>query len=274
VSEPVHDTRVQVDGRSIFLRRAGDDAVPVLYLHGVPTSSDDWLAFLALTGGMAPDLPGFGRSAKRIDDEGTMASLGAFPGALLDALGIERVRLVVHDWGAAGLIWAQRQPERVERLVVINAVPLLPGYRWHRTARLWRTRGVGELSMGLTTPAVFRLFSRESNATRGPMPRAFLDSVAAHLDQGTQRAILRLYRSAPPDALAAAGARLDAIAAPALVLWGTRDPYLPRRFGAAYAEALGDARLEELEDAGHWPWIDRPEVVERVARFLDGRDGT
>ena len=51
------------------------------------------------------------------------------------------MRLVVHDWGVVGLLWAMRHPERVERLVVMNAVPFLPGYRWHRTARIWRTRG-------------------------------------------------------------------------------------------------------------------------------------
>ena len=36
----------------------------VLYLHSVPTSSDDWAALLELSGGLAPDLPGFGRTSK------------------------------------------------------------------------------------------------------------------------------------------------------------------------------------------------------------------
>ena len=106
--------------------------------------------------------------------------------------------LVVHDWGAVGLAFAQRHPERVERLVIINAVPFLPGYRWHRTARIWRTPGLGELAMGTTNRFTLRLASRESNATPGPMPEAWLDSVLDHFDQGTQRAILRLYRSSPP----------------------------------------------------------------------------
>jgi pimeloyl-ACP methyl ester carboxylesterase len=38
------------------------------------------------------------------------------------------------------LIGAQRRPELIERLVVINSVPLLPGYRWHWIAQLWRRR--------------------------------------------------------------------------------------------------------------------------------------
>jgi pimeloyl-ACP methyl ester carboxylesterase len=53
------------------------------------------------------------------------------------------------------------------------------------------------------------------------------------------------------------------------VLWGERDPYLPLRFGAAQAEALGSgASFEPVEAAGHWPWLDRPELVGRVAGFL------
>src|SRR5207253_3006080 len=100
--------------------------------------------------------------------------------------GAQRVSLVVNDWGAVGLAFAQRRPELVERLVVINAVPFLPGYRWHRTARIWRTPVLGELSMGATTRPVLKFFSRESNATPGPMPEQWLDSVLDHFDQGTQ----------------------------------------------------------------------------------------
>ncbi len=62
--------------------------------------------------------------------------------------------------------------------------------------------------MGATNRFTLRLLSRESNATPGPMPKEWLDSVIEHFDQGTQRAILRLYRSSPPEVLAAAGARL------------------------------------------------------------------
>ena len=157
----------------------------------------------------------------------------------------------------------------MERLVVINAVPFLPGYRWHRIARLWRTPVVGELMMGFTFKSSLRLISRESNATPGPMPKEFIDMVWSHFDQGTMRAILRLYRSAPPDVLEAAGAGLGDLRAPALVLWGAEDPYLPAEFAHAYADALGgDTTVEVLTDAGHWPWLDRPDAVDTVAGFL------
>ncbi|HEY2142215.1 MAG TPA: alpha/beta hydrolase [Solirubrobacteraceae bacterium] len=239
-----------------------------LYLHGVPTNSDDWIPFLERTGGLAPDLPGFGRSGKPGHFDYSISGYTDFLERFLELAGVERVSLVVHDWGAVGLAFAQRHPERVERLVVINAVPLLPGYRWHRIARVWRTPVLGELAMGSTVRRTLRVSSRESNVTPGPLPEAWLDTVLDHFDQGTQRATLRLYRSAPPDGLAAAGAQLERLTMPALVVWGLRDPYIPAGFGRAYAQALGDAELVELSDAGHVPWLDRPETIDRVADFL------
>jgi pimeloyl-ACP methyl ester carboxylesterase len=270
----VSDHDGEIDGLPVFWRSAPPSdtagtgrAVP-LYLHGVPSSSDDWLAFLERSGGLAPDLPGFGRSGKPGSRRYTIAEYDRFIEGFLAEAGVERVQLVVHDWGAVGLAFAQRLPERVERLVIINAVPLLPGYRWHRIARVWRTPGLGELAMGTTNRLTLRLASREANATDGPMPEQWLDSVLAHFDQGTQRAILRLYRASPPDVLAAAGERLLELRMPALVVWGMQDPYIPARFARAYAGALPRAELIELPDAGHTPWLDRPDVLERVVDFL------
>jgi pimeloyl-ACP methyl ester carboxylesterase len=100
------------------------------------------------------------------------------------------------------------------------------------------------------------------------MPGAWLDSVLEHFDEGTQRAILRLYRSSPPEVLAAAGAQLGELEMPALVVWGMKDPYIPARFAREYVSALPHAELVELPDAGHWPWLDRPEVIDRVVGFL------
>ena len=264
VPVPIEHTAT-LDEQPLFWRTADsepdDGRPPVLYLHGVPTSSDDWLPFLERTGGLAPDLPGFGRTGKRGDGDFTIEGYARFVGTFLGLQGVERVRLVVHDWGAAGLVWAERHPERVERLVVIDAVPLLPGYRWHRLARAWRTRAVGETLMGATT----------RYALRRTMPPALADLAWPHFDQGTQRAILRLYRTSPEARLVAAGADLHRIDCPALVLWGEQDPYAPARFADAYAAALGgETAVERLPEAGHWPWCERPDAIDRVAAFLAG----
>ena len=278
----------------------GASRAPVLYLHGVPGSCDEWIAprehrggrpwwrrwwrakregdewvqppayaegFLERSGGLAPDLPGFGRSGKPGHFDYSIDGYADFLERFLDLVEVERVRLVVHDWGAVGLAFAQRHPERIARLVVMNAVPLLPGYDWHRVARAWRTPLLGELAMGWTTRWTLRRATREANAE--PLPEAWLDMVLDHFDQGTQRAILRLYRSAPGETLAAAGRALGGIDAPALVVWGMRDPYIAARFAGEYARALGGAELLELRDAGHWWWLDRPDAIERVLDFLE-----
>ena len=131
--------------------------------------------------------------------------------------------------------------------VIINAVVLLPGYRWHRTARIWRTRGLGELSTRIRSRRLLDYGLRESRGNWSHHDPAFIDMIFDHLDRGE---------------------RLGAITAPALVVWGGRDRYLPARFGPAYAAALPNSELIELPGAGHWPWIDAPEVVARVIRFL------
>jgi pimeloyl-ACP methyl ester carboxylesterase len=281
----VSDHSGEIDGLPVFWRSASfvgasngaaasSPAEPVpgaavpLYLHGVPNNSDQWLGFLARGGGLAPDLPGFGRSGKPGSLRFTIDEYEIFLERFLELTGVERVQLVMHDWGVVGLAFAQRHPERVERLVLINALPLLPGYRWHRIARIWRTPLLGELAMGSINRRTLRFISKEANVTPGPLPEEWIDSVLEHFDQGTQRAILRLYRSSPPEVLAAAGAQLEELEIPALVVWGMRDPYIPARFARAYAEALGGAELLELADAGHWPWLDRPDVIERVVEFV------
>ncbi len=268
----VTEHTAELDELPVFWRSApppsGYEGAPALYLHGVPTSSDEWVTLLERTGGIAVDLPGFGRSGKPGSLQFTIEEYDVFIERFLDHIDVERVRLAVHDWGAVGLAFAQRLPERVERLVVINAVPFIPGYRWHRTARIWRTPGLGELAMGATGRFTLRRLSRESNVTPGPMPEEWLSSVLAHFDQGTQRAILRLYRSSPPKRLAEAGAHLGELDVPALVLWGMQDPYIPERFAKAYAAVLPQSELIELPDAGHWPLLDRPDAAERIAEFL------
>jgi pimeloyl-ACP methyl ester carboxylesterase len=257
----VSDHRAELGGQPVFWRSApSPSGVPALFLHGVPTSSDIWLPLLPRTGGLAPDLLGFGRSGKRGDLDFSLDGLAAFVEDFLALTATERVRLVVHDWGAAiGLRWAQRAPERVERLVIVDGLPLLPGFRWHRVARAWRTPVLGELTMGATTRW----------ALRRAMPPAVAETAHRHLDQGTQRAILRLYRSTSEDQLARAGSDLHRLTCPALVVWGDDDPYVPARGAEAYADALGGrAEIVHVANAGHWPWFDRTDVVDRISAFL------
>lgn len=265
----VEELTLVVDGVDVFARRARGDGVPTVFVHGNPTDSADWLPFMSRGGpGVAIDLPGWGRSDRPRDFDYSMHGLATFLDRCLEALGIGERKLVVHDWGSLALIGAQRRPDLLRRLVVINAVPLLPGYRWHWVARLWRRRVVGELLNATTTRAGIALLMRQARGDRGPMPAQLVDRIHRHWDRGTSRAVLELYRDADPERLAAAGAGLDSLGCRSLVVWGERDPYLPALFGRLYAERLGDADYAGLPRAGHWPWLEEPALVDRVVDFL------
>jgi pimeloyl-ACP methyl ester carboxylesterase len=264
----VDEHTISLDESPVFYRSSADTPdVPVLYLHGIPTSSDDWVGFLARTGGIAPDLVGFGRSGKGGHLDYSVPGLTGFVERLLAELGVDTVKLVAHDWGAAiGLALAHRHPERVQRLVVLNAPPLFEGFEWPRLARWLRTPLIGEGVMGSFTRGMLARTLRSASVRDDAWPDARLEAVWDQFDQGTQRAVLRLVRSAN-----AANGALPTLtpAPPALIIWGERDPWYPPALADAYAARLPGANVERLQDAGHWPWLDRDDLVERVAAFLE-----
>jgi pimeloyl-ACP methyl ester carboxylesterase len=268
----VAEHTIELAGAPVFYRSSEAELAPLLYLHGCPTSSDDWTSLLERTGGIAPDLVGFGRSGKAANLDYTLAGLANFIELLLDRLEIASVTVVAHDWGAgAGLVLAQRQPQRVHKLVLINALPLLAGFNWYPLARMWRRPVLGELAMGATTRSVLRRILRSGYANPRELSSARFGAIWDQFDQGTQRAVLRLHRSAPEPRLAEAGARLETLSMPALVVWGERDPWFSPAFADRYCERLPNAAAWRIGDAGHWPWLERPGVVERIAAFVSAR---
>jgi len=260
----VDEHTINLDESPVFYRSADAPGVPVLYLHGIPTSSDDWVDFLALTGGIAPDLIGFGRSGKGGHLDYSVAGLTGFLERFLAEVHVDAVKLVAHDWGVAvGLTLAARHPERIDRLVVFNAPPLFDGFAWPRLARIWRTPWIGEGLMGSTTHGMLARTLRHGSVNPAAWTDDRIATVWDQFDQGTQRAILRLVRSAngePPR---------PTPAPPTLIIWGDRDPWYPPALAEAYAARLRGAGVERLADAGHWPWLDRGGLVERVATFLE-----
>jgi len=266
----VEERELVVDGVRVFYRRVPGEGTPLVYFHGNPTNSEEAIPVLERHApSIAIDMPGWGRSDRPARFDYSMHGLSAFLERCLDELGVGRRKIVVHDWGALALIGARRRPELVEKLVVVNSVPLLPGYRWHWVARLWRRRPLGEILNRTTTRSSLALLLRQARGDhRSPMPAEFVDLIWDHWDSGTQRAVLQLYRHADPPRLAEAGRNLGNLTCPALVLWGDRDIYLPTKFGQAYADALPNANFERIEGAGHWPWIDDPSVTDRILAFL------
>ncbi len=263
---------VSVEGVRTFYRHREGIGAPTVFVHGNPTHSEDWMPFLAQINGaaVALDMPGWGYSERPPNFDYSMFGLGNFVARFLDTLGIAEHSLVVHDWGVVGLIAAQQRPASVNCLVIINGVPLLPGFRWHWVARwFWRRRVIGELANRSTTKSSLAAVMRWSSPARRRSPAQFLEAAMHCWPPGDPRPeMLELYRSADPERLEAAGDRLARLDCPALVVWGAADPFIPVAFARAYAELLPAAELAEFEAAGHWPWIERPEIVDRVTGFL------
>lgn len=269
----VREAVVEVDGVRVFHRRRAGTGPPTVFVHGNPTHSVDWLPFLERMRGpaIALDLPGWGRSddpaPERFDY--SLHGQATFLGRFLDALDVSEYSLVVHDWGSLALVTAQARPERLRRLVAFNCVPLGCGYRWHWIARLfWRRRLLGELFNAAATRPALRLVGRQAMGWRAPLPEELVDATWSQWRRGSWQPMLRLYRSADPDVLERAGARLGALDCPALLLWAARDPYIPPIYGRRLAAKLPNAELDEIADAGHWPWLQRPGLVERTVEFL------
>lgn len=278
LQSPVRRPALQVDGIATVLREAGPSDAPeaVVFIHGVPGSGADFEPLLASAGrlgrAIAWDAPGFGRADKPAAFEQSVAGHGAFIAGALEELGVERAHLVLHDFGGGwGLRFAADNPERVASVSLLCAGAPIE-YRWHRVARIWRSRPAGELMMASTTPASFRAGMRRAGPRR--LPRPFLERMYEDFDRETRAAILRLYRSVPD--IAAAGRELaDALAPariPALVVWGEQDPYLPPALAARQRDAFPEAEVHVLPNSGHFPFVDQADQVEQLLlAFLEPR---
>ncbi len=279
---PVISDAVTVGGvRSPYLHAGPTGAgEAVVFVHGNPGPAQDWRRLVARTGAfvraVAPDLPGYGDADKPDGFDYTVGGYARHLGGILDQLGIDRVHLVLHDFGGPwGLTWAVRHPDRFASVTLVNT-GVLRGYRWHYLARIWRTPVLGEAFMRFmrmgTFPA-FRLVLRHGNP-RG-LPRDVLERMYRdYQDPDVQRAVLRLYRATDSATDSATGSehlhqQLRSLDRPALVVWGARDPYAPVRYAQRQRETFPNAEVVILDDSGHWPMIDHPVAVEQpVLRFL------
>lgn len=273
-------TRVGAGGTETRLTQAGprDASAAVVFVHGNPGSADDWETLVAAAGAaglraVAFDLPDFGETVAPAGFEHSVAGYATFLAQALETLGIERVHLVLHDFGGPiGLVWAAMDADAVASVTLIDT-GVLPDYKWHRLARIWRTPVVGEIFQALATRGAFRRLL-DRNEPQG-LPRSFVEGMYDHYDRRTRRAVLKLYRAT--DDPGAAGAEFAGLMAPrdipALVIWGERDAYLPAAYAMRQREAFPSAEVHVLPASGHWPYADSPETVERLLLDFLGRLG-
>ena len=150
----------------------------LVFVHGNPGSADDWEALVAAAGAagtraVAFDLPDFGETLAPPGFEHSTEGYAAFVGEALAALGIERVHLVLHDFGGPiGLVWAMGNPDALAGVVLIDT-GILPGYKWHTLARVWRTPVLGELFQAASRGRAFTrgLASKEPRGLPRRVPR-------------------------------------------------------------------------------------------------------
>ena len=246
-----------------------DSAEAVVFVHGNPGSADDWTELVFALGGagrraLAIDLPDFGETIAAPGFEHSIEGYASFLDQALKALGVDHADLVLHDLGGPiGLLWAARRAEAFASLTLIGT-GVLPGCRWHRLARIWRTPVLGELFQAIATRHSFHALLNR-NEPRG-LPRAFVDSMYDHYDRRTRKAVLRLYRSiADPSS---AGVGLSPLIAPrdvpSLVIWGEDDAFIPAEYAYRQRDAFPSAEVHVLPASGHWPFADAPDTVERL----------
>lgn len=249
----------EVGGQRLHVRVDGAGPAIVL-LHGFGSSLltwDAWAQDLAKDHTVVRfDLPGHGLSAPDpAGDYGTGRTVAVL-GDLLDTLGLERVTLVGNSMG--GLVswrFAAEHPERVEKLVLIDASGFVPP-------------GV-PYGQKVEVPWVFRAMRTmlPESMMRGSLASMYGDP--GRLDAATVRRYWEMMRvPGVRDALVRQledfttvdpAPLLARIGAPTLILWGERDALVPVTDAARFAAALPAATVVTYPDLGHMPMEEAPE---------------
>jgi pimeloyl-ACP methyl ester carboxylesterase len=263
-------------GVRVHLAAAGPpDAPAVLALHGWPQHWWAWRHVIAALKGelrmLCPDLRGLGWSGPPADGDERKQRMADDAIALLDALGLERVRLVGHDWGGwAAILAALAAPERVSSLLAMSV-----GHPWTPTdvaARNgWRLVYQLPLAAPLAGEALIRdgryaewmlRSGRRDGAGWGPGEvEAYVDVLR---DAPVARASSRVYRDFLVKELPAAARgdfRPRRPAMPARLLIGSREPFRP--FAAGFP-----GEIDVVEGAGHFLPEEAPEAVAERIRAM------
>lgn len=301
-------TELDLRGRSVFLRHSGaGDGPALVLLHGLPTSSFLWRRCLpglaaALPGWriIAPDLPGYGRSAPR--PGAGPRHLGRFLHALLVELGVGRFVLAGHDLG--GLVALTDAVARAGRLGGGPHPALDGGPRLERLILLDTTIYPAPLLVAGLLPAIVPPFADLSLAWLGRGSAARDDERRARYVAGMGQLLAPETRLTDAEwaeyarpygsiagwreatrsirALAAQApfvlrclAHLRDLTLPTRLIWAERDPFFPLATAARLRRAIPGAEgsVYVIPGSGHFPQEDRPEPVTRLIAEFAGAAG-
>jgi pimeloyl-ACP methyl ester carboxylesterase len=259
-----------VDGLRVRYVRKGDGP-PVLLLHGLASSIYTWKDVLPALAAhhdvIAMDLPGFGDSA--IPPHATGDQIVRAVIALMDRLGIARASIVGNSLGGAiAIAIAARRPDRVDRLVLLDAA----GYNFGRADRPLLLRVAAAIpAPALETLPIRPLVSlglrQVFHDRRLVTPDKVAEYVAPMRRPGASAALHELLLGT--DDLHFPGV-IRQVRAPTLIVWGRYDTWIPPRDAERFAADIAGARVVMME-SGHMPQEERPaETAALIEEFLGG----
>jgi pimeloyl-ACP methyl ester carboxylesterase len=270
---------VRARGLDFHLAEAGSGEDAVLCLHGWPQHWYEWRHLMPALADrhrvLAMDLRGFGWSdAPREGYE--KENLADDVLAVLDRLGIERVKLVGHDWGGwIGFLLCLKAPQRFDRYLALNI--LHPWLSWRRALphawRFWYQQlilapGIGYRLHrgGRFVPRVLVGGSTVRDAWDEATLRSFADNLA---EPDRARAAVQMYRvfnlREVRPILAGRYAR-QRLTVPTRMLFGTDDAALRPELLAGYERHADEMSVELVPGCGHFIADERPELVAERAR--------
>lgn len=269
-------------GLRIHLAEAGpENADPVLMLHGWPQHWYEWRGLVPRMSDryrlLMPDLRGLGWS--EVTTRGyEKENLARDQIALLDALGIDKVKLMGHDWGGyAGFLMCLLAPERVERFVVANVVHPWPKPDLRAVLNFWRLAYQLPMLLPFIGPRVTRKRGFVKSMLKGSKEGVFSNEEleafeAPYRDPTRSSATAGYYRSFLlhdfPLLLRRHWTRYRS-SVPTLMLYGTGDMVIPPSTLAGYEQHADDMRIESVPDTGHFVVDAEPALVaERALEFF------
>jgi pimeloyl-ACP methyl ester carboxylesterase len=277
-----HGSLMRIGDHQLFVSdyspAAGQAALglPLLFLHGFPTSSFDYVRLLPLLPQhrlILFDFLGFGYSDKPRPHTYSLFEQAELAEAVAARLGLTEVGLVAHDMGSSvALVILQRARLRVERVVLLNGSLLLSHYRPLISQRALLHPWLGPLlsRLGLIRKPVFaRQFSRLFPT---PPPEeelaAFWSLIAHNGGPAIYDRLIQYLNERKQHELSWLSA-LAAHPAPLLILWGQLDPVAVPAIGEAIFARRPDARYVKLPRLGHYPqWEDPPTIADEIRRFM------
>ena len=248
---------IEVGGWPMAYAEGGDpDRPTVLLLHGFSGDKDLWVRFaghlLADYHVLIPDLPGHGATGYRAGADYSAPAQAARMADLLDALGVGAVHIMGNSMGGfVAAHFATAAPARTLSLGLCNASGVLAP----EASELDRMLATGRNPFLLTETGQFDAFYALTMASPPYLPRIVRDAKAADFvarrEELADIFVAHHHRDLLDDVL-------DAIKAPALVLWGSEDPLVDPSAAEVWARGLPHAELVIYDGIGHMPMVEIP----------------